>query len=96
MFNLDVSGSMFGQNWNSVCSSVNKFVAKLGDGDLISGIVFNNEAKLISSMSHNDPLFYKPRSRSNNKPIYYPAQTYPNSINYGNYNPNDPNGCQIM
>ncbi len=42
MFNLDVSGSMSGSKWNNVCSSVGTFISKLGDTDLVSGLVFND------------------------------------------------------
>jgi uncharacterized protein YegL len=51
MFNLDVSGSMSGNKWNSVCTSVNGFISKLGDTDLVSGLVFNDEVKLLSKIS---------------------------------------------
>lgn len=57
MFNLDVSGSMSGNKWSNVCSSVDSFVNKLGDSDFVSGLVFNHEVKLISNMQANDPLF---------------------------------------
>jgi hypothetical protein len=42
MFNLDVSGSMSGNKWNNVCSSVTNFIKKMGGNDLVSGLVFND------------------------------------------------------
>lgn len=42
MFNLDVSGSMSGSKWNNVCTSVNAFIGKMGQTDLVSALVFNN------------------------------------------------------
>jgi hypothetical protein len=65
MFNLDVSGSMSGNKWNNVCSSVTSFISKLGGSDLVSGLVFNDQAKLLSNIEENDKLFSRPRSSSN-------------------------------
>lgn len=59
LFNLDVSGSMSGNKWYSVCQAVARFTDFLGANDLISAMVFNHEAKLLASMSANDPLFKK-------------------------------------
>jgi hypothetical protein len=42
MFNLDVSGSMSGQKWNSVCQSVARFTNFLSEGDIIAAMVFNH------------------------------------------------------
>jgi hypothetical protein len=64
MFNLDVSGSMDGNKWTSVCSSVSNFIEKLGDTDLISGLVFNDEVKLLTKISEDDKIFARPRSNS--------------------------------
>ncbi len=65
MFNLDVSGSMSGNKWSNVCSSVSSFISKLGGSDLVSGLVFNDQAKLLSNIEENDKLFARPRSSSN-------------------------------
>lgn len=65
MFNLDVSGSMSGNKWSNVCSSVGTFISKLGESDLVSGLVFNNEVKLLSNIKEDDKLFQRPRSNSN-------------------------------
>jgi hypothetical protein len=51
MLNLDVSGSMDGKKWTSVCSSVTNFMAKLGDSDLVSALVFNDEVKILTKVS---------------------------------------------
>lgn len=51
MLNLDVSGSMDGKKWTSVCSSVTNFMAKLGNSDLVSALVFNDEVKNLTKMS---------------------------------------------
>ena len=59
LFNLDVSGSMSGNKWRSVCHSVSRFANFLGGNDLIAAMVFNHESKLLVSMSPNDPLFKK-------------------------------------
>jgi hypothetical protein len=56
---------MSGQKWRSVCQSVQRFAEFLGENDLISAMVFNEEAKLLSSMNPNDLLFRK-------KPIHLP------------------------
>lgn len=50
MFNLDVSGSMNGSKWNNFCSSVTSFISKLGGSDLVSGLVFNDQVKLLSNI----------------------------------------------
>lgn len=42
MFNLDVSGSMSGTKWTNVCKSVDGFISKMGNTDVVSGLVFNN------------------------------------------------------
>ncbi len=65
MFNLDVSGSMNGSKWTNVCSSVSNFIGKMGNTDLVSGVIFNDEVKLISSLNENDKLLQRPRSSSN-------------------------------
>jgi len=51
---------MSGPKWKSVCQSVQRFTNFLGENDLISAMVFNGEAKLLSTMSANDPLFRRP------------------------------------
>jgi hypothetical protein len=65
MFNLDVSGSMSGNKWTNVCSSVTSFISKLGESDLVSGLVFNDQSKLLSNIQEDDKLFARPRSSSN-------------------------------
>jgi hypothetical protein len=85
MFNLDVSGSMSGSKWSSVCQSVARFNNFLGENDIIAAMVFNHEAKLLSTMSQNDELFkrqpvYRPPSPVN----HYPVRTYTNNANNGN------------
>jgi hypothetical protein len=62
LLNLDVSGSMAGQKWRSVCSSVDKFVDFLGENDLVSALVFNHETKMLSKMGADDKLFERPKS----------------------------------
>ena len=70
MFNLDVSGSMSGNRWSSVCQSVNQFIGKMGSGDLVSGLVFNDEVKLISNLDANDVLLKsRERSQSQNQKV---------------------------
>ena len=54
MFNLDVSGSMNGNKWSSVCASVSNFIGKLGNTDLVSGLVFNEEVKILTKISEDD------------------------------------------
>lgn len=72
LFNLDVSGSMSGQKWSSVCQSVSRFTNFLGDNDIIAAMVFNHEAKLLANMSPNDELF--PRRLPQPKPAYNQQQ----------------------
>ena len=67
MFNLDVSGSMSGSKWTNVCKSVSTFISKLGGSDLVSGLVFNDQVKMLSSIKEDDKLFARPRSISNAK-----------------------------
>ena len=64
MLNLDVSGSMDGKKWTSVCSSVTNFMAKLGNSDLVSALVFNDEVKILTKISEDDKIFARPRSSS--------------------------------
>lgn len=64
MFNLDVSGSMSGNKWTNVCNSVSSFISKLGGTDLVSGLVFNSQVKLLSDIKADDALFNRPRSAS--------------------------------
>lgn len=45
---------MAGQKWGSVCQSVSRFAGFLGENDLISAMVFNHEAKLLSTMNASD------------------------------------------
>lgn len=83
MFNLDVSGSMSGSKWNSVCQSVSRFTNFLGETDLIAAMVFNSEVKLLATMSVNDPLFKKPQVQQYRAPS---PQYRPPATNYNNYN----------
>ena len=50
LLNLDVSSSMQGQKWRSVCQSVDKFADFLGEGDLMAAMVFNHESKMLSKL----------------------------------------------
>lgn len=66
MFNLDVSGSMSGNKWSAVCSSVNNFISKMGQTDLVSGLVFNDKVQLISNLKEGDELLPKPKTAQKN------------------------------
>ena len=57
LLNLDVSGSMAGQKWKSVCRSVDRFADFLGEGDLLAAMLFNHQSKLLSKMESEDVLF---------------------------------------
>ena len=70
LFNLDVSGSMAGSKWNSVCQSVDTFVDKLGDRDLIAAMVFNNKVQLLSKMTEDDELLRNLRRPSQQSLTY--------------------------
>ena len=48
LFTLDVSGSMEGERWEQVCSSVRRFVEYLDKDDLVCGVVFNNKVKVLT------------------------------------------------
>ena len=48
MFNLDMSGSMNGTRWLKVKRAVNNFIGGLCDDDLVCGLVFNNQAQVIT------------------------------------------------
>jgi len=47
LFNLDMSGSMAGNRWTSVCNSVQKFASNLTNVDFIAGMVFSDQVKLL-------------------------------------------------
>lgn len=47
LFNLDISGSMAGSKWTSVCNSVQKFASNLTNVDFIAGMVFSDQVKLL-------------------------------------------------
>ena len=49
LFNLDCSGSMSGSRWKKVCNAVRNFVNHLKPTDLVCGVVFNEEFKLLTS-----------------------------------------------
>lgn len=66
---------MSGNKWRSVCQSVARFANFLGENDLIAAMVFNHEAKLLASMSPNDPLFKK-------QEVYRPPPPPPPQVNY--------------
>ncbi len=59
LLNLDVSGSMEGQKWSNVCNSVDSFIEHLGEDDLISAMVFNDEVKMLGKISTQDRLVAK-------------------------------------
>ena len=42
---------MSGTRWTRVCQAVENFISKLGDGDFIAGLVFNDEIKLLTGES---------------------------------------------
>ena len=65
LFNLDASGSMSGR-WRQVCDNVDKFTSHLGDGDLVGGIIFNDQVKLMVA----------PEEQSRDKPMYTEQPSY--------------------
>ena len=61
LLNLDVSASMSGPKWRSVCQSVDRFVDFLGPRDLIAAMVFNHESTLLAKMTGDEALFRPPQ-----------------------------------
>lgn len=64
LLNLDVSGSMSGQKWSSLCQAVDRFADFLGEQDLLAALVFNHQTKLLSKMDEDDDLFKNPNGNS--------------------------------
>ena len=89
LFNLDMSGSMSGERWRKVCASVEKFIAYLGNGDLVGGIIFNDKVKIIKSPEEPKKQAYTQTSKPTttqyggqsgnnpfNKAVHRPAPSY--------------------
>lgn len=96
LFNLDVSGSMAGNKWRNVCQAVQRFTNFLGENDLIAAMVFNHEAKLLSTMNANDPLFkrqqvYRPPSPQVNYQVVRVQNVQNNSNSSNSYRDNNSN-----
>lgn len=51
LLTIDVSGSMDGQRHNKVVNAVNQITGTLGSEDLVCGIVFNTDCKLLSKLN---------------------------------------------
>ncbi|KAM3134477.1 hypothetical protein pb186bvf_013443 [Paramecium bursaria] len=51
LLTIDVSGSMDGQRHNKVVNAVNQITGTLGPEDLVCGIVFNTDCKLLSKLN---------------------------------------------
>ena len=47
LFTLDVSGSMSGTRWKSVCESVENIVDHLSANDLVAGLTFNDKVEIL-------------------------------------------------
>jgi uncharacterized protein YegL len=48
MFTIDGSGSMAGSRWKNVCQAINMFIENLSDEDMVSTIIFNDEAVCVT------------------------------------------------
>ena len=48
MFTIDGSGSMAGSRWNNLRKAINMFINNLSDEDMISTIIFNDEAVCVT------------------------------------------------
>jgi secreted protein with Ig-like and vWFA domain len=48
MFTIDGSGSMSGSKWKHVRKAINMFIENLSDEDMISTIIFNDEARCVT------------------------------------------------
>lgn len=83
---MDMSGSMEGKKWASVCKNVEDFIDYLGPQDVVAGLVFNNQTTLLP----NPTVFRPNRSVSTPKKIMpSPSQksitTTPNKNMGSNY-----------
>jgi len=48
MFTIDGSGSMAGSRWNKVRGAINMFIENLSEDDLVSTIIFNDNAVCVT------------------------------------------------
>jgi len=64
---------MIGEKWGAVCASVNHFISKMGNTDVVSGLVFNDKVRLICDLQMGDELIPRQRTFSAPKPKQ-PAQ----------------------
>jgi Mg-chelatase subunit ChlD len=55
VFNIDISGSMAGSRFERVKQSVAQFLANTPATDLVAGICFNQEVKLLAGMPERRP-----------------------------------------
>lgn len=49
LFNCDMSGSMSGNRWSRVCTSVERFLNFMAPTDLVAGLAFNNNVVLLTA-----------------------------------------------
>jgi len=66
LFTLDMSHSMKGNKWNTVCNSVASFISYLGPTDLVAGIVFNEQSLIL--LNKRPPVPPIPKIRENPAP----------------------------
>jgi len=66
LFTLDMSHSMKGNKWNTVCNSVASFISYLGPTDLVAGIVFNEQSLIL--LNKRPPIPSIPKIRENPAP----------------------------
>lgn len=53
MFTIDGSGSMSGSKWAQVRRAISSFINNLSDEDMISTIIFNNQAVCVTDPSRD-------------------------------------------
>lgn len=69
LLNLDFSGSMGGQRWNSLKNSVSMFLRNLQQGDLVCCCLFNDKVQMLNRMQTSQPkpaiTYTQPKPSSN-------------------------------
>ncbi|CAD8097438.1 unnamed protein product [Paramecium primaurelia] len=73
LFTLDVSGSMK-NNWYKVCYAVKNFLNILGQNDLVLGIIFNDEVKVLTANQQPTAKKVQQPSQPPRKPSYQSRQ----------------------
>lgn len=77
LFTLDMSGSMSGAPWKTVCSCVENFVSFLGPTDFVGGLVFNDKVQMVNKLGGNNYYISNLQQNSNNYQQQQLSNNYP-------------------